>query len=105
MVHWADADFAGCRRTRRSMPAGVFTFGSHCLKTYSSTQDIIALPSGAAEFYGIVRAGSHGLGMAGLCRDLGLKVSLRINADSCAAKSIGSHRGVGKVRHLDVREL
>ncbi len=65
-------------------------FGPHCLKKYSSTQDVIALSSGEAEFYGIVKAGSHGLGMVSLCRDLGLKVPLRISTDSTAAKSIGS---------------
>ncbi len=77
-------------------------FGSHCLKTYSST---IAFSSGEAAFYGILRAGVHGLGMVGLRRDLVLKVSLRTNTDSSAAKIMGSRRGVGKVRHLDVGEL
>ena len=80
-------------------------FGSHCVKTYTSTQDRVALSSGEAKFYGIVKVGSHGLGMVGLCRDLGLTVSLRINSDSSAATSIVSRKGVGKVRHLDVREL
>ncbi len=56
VVVWSDTDFAGCRRTRRSTSGGVVIFGSHCLKTYSSTQDIIAISSGEAEFYGIVRA-------------------------------------------------
>ncbi len=49
--------------------------------------------------------GGHELGMDVLCRDLGLKVSLRISTDPSAAKRIGSRKGVGKVRHLDVREL
>ncbi len=80
-------------------------FSSHYLKTYSSTQDIVALSSGEAEFYRIVRAGSHGLGMVDLRRVLGLKVSLRINTDSSTAKSIGSRKRVGKARRLDVREL
>ncbi len=31
--------------------------------------------------------------------------SLRVNADSSAAKSIASRRGCGKVRHLETREL
>ncbi len=57
-VVWSDTDFAGCRRTRRSTSGGVITFGSHCLKTCSSTQDI-APSSGKTEFYGIVKAGSH----------------------------------------------
>ncbi len=46
--------------TRRSTTGGVVMFGSHCLKTYSSTEDIIALSSGEAEFLRIVRAGGHG---------------------------------------------
>ena len=79
--------------------------GNHCVKNYSNTQDIIALSSGEAEFYGIVKAGSHGLGVVGIFRDLGLELELQINTDSVAAKSICSRRGTGKVRHLDVREL
>ncbi len=43
--------------------------------------------------------------MVGLGWDLGLKVSLRIKAESSAAKIIGSRMGVGKARHRDVREL
>ncbi len=80
-------------------------FGSRCLKTYSSTEDIITISSREPEFNGNLRAGSHGLGMVGLWRDLGLKVSLRINTGSSAAKSIGSRRGAGKARHVDVKEL
>ncbi len=45
-------------------------FVSQCLKIYSSAQDIIALFSGEATFYGTVRAGSHGLVMVGLCQDV-----------------------------------
>ncbi len=53
---WSDADFAGCKRTRRSTAGGVVTFGSHCIKTYSQTQETIALSSGESEFYGTVKA-------------------------------------------------
>ncbi len=49
--------------------------GSHCLKTYKSFQDIVELSSGEDGFYGTVRAGRHGLGMVGLCQDLGLQFS------------------------------
>ena len=55
--------------------------GDHCVKNYSSTQDIIALSSGEAEFYGIVKAGSHGLGVVGIFRDLGLELGLQTNTD------------------------
>ncbi len=82
-----------------------FRRSHHVRFTLLDARHHCSLCSGEAEFYGIVRAGSHGLGVVGLCQDLGLKVSLRINAYSGAAKSIGSRRGVGKVRRLDVREL
>ncbi len=48
VVVWSDTDFAGCRALRRSTSGGVVMCGSHRLKTYSSTQDIIALSSGEA---------------------------------------------------------
>ncbi len=79
--------------------------GDHCIKTYSSTQDIVAVSSGEAEFYVIVKGGSHGLGGVGIFRDLGFAILLQIDADSFAAKSICARGGAGKVRHIDVREL
>ena len=80
-------------------------FGRHCVKTYSHTQDTIALSSGESEFYGIVKAATQGLGAKGLFEDLGVTVEVQVNTDSSAAKSIASRRGAGKVRHIEVREL
>ena len=102
---WSDTDFAGCRRTRKSTSGGVIMFGDHCLKTYSQTQETIALSSGESELYGIVKAATMGLGIKGLMRDLGVEVEIEINTDSSAAKSIASRRGAGRVRHIEVREL
>ncbi len=79
--------------------------GSHGLKTDSSTKDIIAFSSGEADLYWVGTAGSHGLGVVGVFRELGLKFGLQINSDSVAARSICSGIGTGKVRHLDVWEL
>ena len=80
-------------------------FGGHCIKTYSQTQETIALSSGESEFYGIVKAASVGLGMKSLLEDLGASVKVRVNTDSSAAKSISSRKGAGRVRHIEVREL
>ena len=102
---WIDTDFAGCKVTRRSTSGGVIMIGDHCVKTYSKTQESIALSSGESEFYGIVQAACHGLEVKGVYEDLGIPMKIRICTDSSAAKSIASRRGVGKVRHIDVREL
>ena len=43
---WVDSDHAGCQTTRKSTSAGVVTFGACTIKTWSSTQGVVALSSG-----------------------------------------------------------
>ena len=52
---WTDTDFAGCPRTRKSTSGGVLRFGGSTIKTWSTTQGVIAMSSGEAKFYGMVR--------------------------------------------------
>ncbi len=80
-------------------------FGKHCIKTFTQTQETVALSSGESEFYGIVKVATMGLGMKGLMADLGLGVEVQVNTGSSAGKSIASRRGAGRVRHIEVREL
>ncbi len=79
--------------------------GSHCVKTYSQTQEMVALSYGEPEFYGIAEAATMGLCMKGLMEDLGVEVGAQANTDSSAARSIASKKGAWRVRHTDVREL
>ena len=60
---YSDSNWAGCLKTRKSTQGGVCIFGSHCIRSWSSTQSIIALSSGEAEFYGVVKAASVALGL------------------------------------------
>ncbi len=80
-------------------------FDSHCLKTYSQTQDTIALSSGESEFYGIAKAATMGIGIKSMRRDLGLELEYQVNTDSSATRSISSRRGAGRVRCVEVRGL
>ena len=105
VVVWSDSDFAGCLITRKSTSGGVVMFGGHCIKTYSSTQPVIALPPGEAEFYAIVKAGSTGVGMRSLFADFGIKMTIRLNTDSETGKSIASRKGAGIVRHIDTDDM
>ena len=75
-------------------------FGSHCLKSWASTQTVVALSSGEAEFYGIVKGGSQGLGARGILGDLGVTVGIVIHTDASAARGIALRKGLGKVRHI-----
>ncbi len=91
-----DTDHAGCIKTRKSTNGGALTFGKHCLKTWSTTQAVIVLSSGEAEYYGVVKGGSVLLGALSMAKDLGIDLKNRIYTDSSAAKGIASRRGLGK---------
>ena len=79
--------------------------GGHLIKSWSTTQAIIALSSGEAEFYALVKCGSVALGIRNMLNDLGIKVKIRISTDASAAKGITARRGAGKIRHIEVSQL
>ena len=105
VVVWSDTDFAGCRNERKSTSGGVVMLGSHCLKSWSLTQKVIALSSGEAEYYGLAKSGSQGVGIRALLGDLGVVCTVVLNTDASAAIGIASRRGLGKVRHIEVSQL
>ena len=79
--------------------------GSHCIRTWSSTQPSVTLSSGEAEYYGLVKAAGAGLGHQSLMLDLGLKLPVTAWTDSSAAIGIASRSGLGKLRHLETHTL
>ena len=79
--------------------------GKHLIKSWSSTQGLVSLSSGEAEYYGVVRATGVGLGYQSLIGDLGLRLPLRAWTDSTASIGICSRSGLGKLRHLDTQCL
>ena len=102
---YSDTDWSGCPRTRRSTSGGCIMVGSHCLRTWSSTQASVTLSSGEAEYYGLVKAAGAGLGHQSLMLDLGLQLPVRVWTDSSAALGIASRSGLGKLRHLETHTL
>jgi hypothetical protein len=80
--------------------------GSHAVKAWSTTQQVIALSSGEAEYYSMVRGGSMGLGIKAMSEDMGVSLGgVVVKTDASAAKGIASRKGLGKVRHIDVSQL
>ena len=79
--------------------------GEHMVKSWSTTQAVIALSSGEAEYYGIVKGSSVGLGARSVLKDLGCNVRICVMTDSSAAKGMASRKGLGKVRHVEVNQL
>ena len=63
---YTDTDWAGCARTRKSTSGGCVMVGRHLIKAWSATQASIALSSGEAEYYGVVRGTGIALGTKAL---------------------------------------
>ena len=80
-------------------------FGDHCLKSWSLAQKVVALSSGEAEYFELVRSGSQGLGIRALLGDLGVERTVILNTDASGAIGMASRRGVGKVWHIEVSQL
>ena len=92
-------------KTRKSTSGGVAKYGEHLLKTWSSTQSVIALSSGEAEYYGLVKGASQGLGLKAMLQEAGVVTKVVIKTDASAAKGIALRRGMGKIRHIEVNQL
>ena len=88
MTIWTDTNFAGCGRTRKSTRGGVAMLGSHMVKSWCSTQSIVSLSSGEAEYYGIVKGASMGLGIRSMMRDFGVELGVAILTDASAAQGV-----------------
>ena len=75
--------------------------GNHIKSWSSSSQLVIALNSGEAEFYYLVKTATPAKGLRSLMRDFELEVDTTIHADSTAALGMVHRKGVGKVRHIE----
>ena len=75
------------------------------IKSWSTTQAVIASSSGEAVFYGIVKGSSIGIGIRSVLADLGVDSRIGVHTDASAAKAIASRKGLGKVRHIEVNQL
>ena len=102
---YSDSDFAGCKRTRKSTSGFIIMHGNHCIRTGSKTQSLIALSSGEAELYALVKACSEGLGIQSLSKDFNRQLEIRTYTDASAALGIVGRKGLGKLRHVDTQFL
>ena len=67
---FTDSDWAGYKFCRKSTSGGLVQLGMHCIRSWFSTQTVIALSSGEAEFYSIVKGASQSIGIQSMLGDL-----------------------------------
>ena len=63
------------------------------------------MSSGEAEYYGVVSGCAEALGIQSLAADMGEDYGIRVWTDSTAVKSVAGRRGLGKLRHMEVKYL
>lgn len=96
----SDSEFgpgAGRRGHRRAEV--VSGWGWHMVKIWSRRQSVVALSSGEAEYYALLKSASHGIEALSLFDVLCLRWDLQLETDSSAALGIIRRRDLGKTRH------
>ena len=73
-----------------------------CADAWASTQAIIALSSGEAEYYALLKGVSAAFGLRSLMNDMAVYPEVVAKTDSSAAKSFVSRSGLGKMPHLEI---
>lgn len=79
--------------------------GAHVLTSSGASQAAVALSSGEAGCYGVVRAARTALGQQALFTDLGLSTEVRAGTDSSATIGNCSRQVPGRLRHVDANTL
>ena len=102
---FTDSDWAGDRESRKSTSGGVVCIGLHMIKSWCSAQQIVALSSGEAELYALVKGAGQTKGIMSMLRDFGMEFDGKVCTDASAAIGISFRKGLGRTRHIDVQYL
>ena len=102
---YSDANWAGCKETRKSTSGGVLMLGGHVIKFWSKTQSLIALSSAESEFYATVKTATESMGIIAMMGDFRKNATVRMHVDASAALGVIQRQGIGKIRHLATSAL
>jgi hypothetical protein len=100
-----DADFAGCRETRRSITGYVIMLGGGAIDCRSKKQNTVALSSTEAEYMALADATTRLIWIRNILEEVGFKqgtTTIYEDNNSCAfiANDAGSN---DRTKHIDVR--
>ena len=102
---YVDSDWAGDKISRKSTSGGAMCIGKHMIKSWSTTQQTIAMSSGEAELYAMVKGAAQTKGLISMINDYGLRFDACVCSDATAAIGIVHRQGLGKTRHIQVQYL
>ena len=104
---YSDADWSGCKQTRRSVTGMVLMWNNVVLTSASRTQKSVSLSSAESEFNAAVSTACDALYIRNNLRFLlGTQpVFLRLLSDSSACRGVVARQGSGKIKHLEGKLL
>ena len=105
-VAYVDADYGGCKDTRRSTSGYVFTMAGGAVTWSSKRQSTVALSTVEAEYVAMSRCAQQMLWIQNWLDEANIKYNLPgiIKGDNRGAIALTKNtRGHGKVKHIDIR--
>ena len=105
VVVFTDSDWAGDKRTRKSVSGGAAMFGGHLVKQWAKQQSVVATSSAEAELYAAGKGASEALGLQAYLCDLGWKRPVTLKIDSSATLSLLGKTGLGRAKHIEIQHL
>ena len=110
---YCDSNWGGCKSTRKSTSSGMVFLNGCLVLSLCKSQSTIALSSCEAELLALTHMTAEAIMVCSLCRFL-LKLEGRevnsdldfiVYTDSSSAKALAQRRGVGRLKHVDLRYL
>ena len=101
---YADADWS-CQPDRRSTTGGLLLLGDVNVYSWTRTQKAIATSSGESELNAMSAGTAEALGLGELLTDIGLLTTISLRSDSTAAMGAATRHGLGRLKHVQVRDL
>ena len=110
---YCDSNWGGCKTTRKSTSSGMVFLNGCLVLSLCKSQSTIALSSCEAELLAMTHMTAEAIMVCNLCRFL-LKLDGRevnsdldfiVYTDSSSAKALAQRRGVGRLKHVDLRHL
>ena len=103
---FADADYANCKKTRRSITGNMFFLGGDIIVWTSRKQRVVSLSTAEAELYSLAESMVEATWLRRLLADIGAKQeqTTEIFGDNQAALRILTDANYTRVKHIEVRK-
>ena len=101
---YADADWAG-QPDRHSVTGGLLLLDGVNVSSWTRTQKASATSSGESELYAMSAGAAEALGLREHLTDIGLPTTIVLRSDSTAAMGTATRFGLGRMKHVQVRDL